>query len=1210
MHKSVSQFHLLSRRQWARRSRNPVIWRHSRRHSSVVPWKTSRLEHHRQFPQYYQYHRALLSTAVASQPPDDDEDDELDEEIEALAASCFPLDDGEDDYLMKDDIRHLREQRRRMDHASLDLELGDTSSWEQQQQDVILESDDEEDDNHEFGMDPFDFPSFPEGSPAAELDRQNRQLQSESPQRYQPVLSPLDMLERIIDNNNSNNNEETTFDPLSYSGPPQHHAHQHAHLTKEQRLRQLQLQLECEAQQEAVQKYQKMTQLTRSRKDYASLNSLQKLILHWYQPIRDEIQATQLGYIFRGDIQQQQQQQQQQQSVQNSNKQKQTQTQETINDDDDDENDDDNDNNNNIRPNRTAIHRYGPLLNTVEPEKLAVILTHETLTQIIAKTQEQMNYGGGISLVDLAMKLGRSVEQEVLLQRILKQKMQEERQKQEEEQQNKNKNDAVAAFAKETLGRTSSKDSTTTKTAQPFSYTESRLLSYLRELAPDDQNAKNARMVAYAVRRARRALNADEWSMRDRAQVGTILLKILLDHATIRLPDGSVQPAFRMERRWNHSAKRIKSTNYILVHDALWKLAVADEFESIAAQTTRHKPMVIPPEPWTSPQQGGYAWLKTDLVRFHGSKLQREALDEADLTPVLDGLNALSREPWVINKTVLNVAQQCWDRNVPLGDIPSRTDLVVPPEPTPPERTKFKSSDDPDFDEAYVEQKKKEWAKEFNSFKEARNRYRRVQQKNRDLFSLRCSAMLKLGQAKQFQDYDSIYFPYNLDFRGRAYPIPPHFSNVGSDLCRGVLKFAKAKPLGKRGLFWLHVHVANLAGKDKMTFDDRAQYSMDNLENIRKSVQDPLGENDESGERPWWMSLDDPFQGLATCHEIVNAIDSGNPETYMCSLPVHMDGSCNGLQHYAALGRDIVGGTAVNLCNYDEPQDVYIGVMEEVIRRVAEEAEREIEYDVDNPELSKKERKEILHNKSAKLVNGLIDRGVVKRTVMTSVYGVTYIGARQQIQEKIEEKLEELGRDLDEVNYEVFAASGYLAQVTMEVIGDLFTGAKLTMNWLTKCARLLSAKGYPVAWMTPLGLPCIQPYRQKRTSKVVTALASVLIADFSDDLPIHKSRSVSAFPPNYIHSLDSTHMLMTAMEMDRRGLSFSAVHDSFWTHPCDVDEMNEALRDQFVELYSHPLLEELKTSFEIRYPDISFPDLPDKGSLDLEEVKESLFFFQ
>lgn len=207
-------------------------------------------------------------------------------------------------------------------------------------------------------------------------------------------------------------------------------------------------------------------------------------------------------------------------------------------------------------------------------------------------------------------------------------------------------------------------------------------------------------------------------------------------------------------------------------------------------------------------------------------------------------------------------------------------------------------------------------------------------------------------------------------------------------------------------------------------------------------------------------------------------------------------------------------------------------------------------------------------------------------------------------------KLEELGRDLDEMDWAVFGASGYLAEVTMNVIGDLFTGAKGTMNWLTQCARLLSSKGYPVAWMTPLGLPALQPYRQKHSSRIVTALTSMTVADYSDDLPIHKSRSVSAFPPNYIHSLDSTHMLMTALEMDRRGLSFSAVHDSFWTHPCDIDEMNEALREQFVELYSLPLLEELKQSFELRYPDINFPDLPPKGGLDLADVKKAKFFFQ
>lgn len=190
-----------------------------------------------------------------------------------------------------------------------------------------------------------------------------------------------------------------------------------------------------------------------------------------------------------------------------------------------------------------------------------------------------------------------------------------------------------------------------------------------------------------------------------------------------------------------------------------------------------------------------------------------------------------------------------------------------------------------------------------------------------------------------------------------------------------MLTFAESKPLGPRGLYWLKVHLANLAGNDKISFDERAGFTDENMDNVRACVTDPFGEN------RWWMTLDDPFQALAVCNEIVNAIDSGDPETYECSLPVHMDGSCNGLQHYAALGRDVVGGKAVNLCPSEKPQDVYSGVMEEVIRRVAEEAERFLDIDQSNPEkLTKQERKALLNHRAAKLVNGLIDRGVVKRT--------------------------------------------------------------------------------------------------------------------------------------------------------------------------------------------------------------------------------------
>jgi DNA-directed RNA polymerase len=79
------------------------------------------------------------------------------------------------------------------------------------------------------------------------------------------------------------------------------------------------------------------------------------------------------------------------------------------------------------------------------------------------------------------------------------------------------------------------------------------------------------------------------------------------------------------------------------------------------------------------------------------------------------------------------------------------------------------------------------------------------------------------------------------------------------------------------------------------------------MDEVRDSAANPI-----SGRR-WWTKAEDPFQALATCFDLVRAVDSGNPAAYCSRLPVHQDGSCNGLQHYAALGRDENGARMVNL---------------------------------------------------------------------------------------------------------------------------------------------------------------------------------------------------------------------------------------------------------------------------------------------------------
>jgi DNA-directed RNA polymerase, mitochondrial len=947
--------------------------------------------------------------------------------------------------------------------------------------------------------------------------------------------------------------------------------------TREAGLEAIQCWLECDSLEESVAKYQRVIDDARNRHDFNSLSFVERQIAKWFVPLQEAIEAKRLAYITKDRTEKDR-----------------------------------------------SFHQFGPLLCALPSAKLAIITAHEAIIQCATRSShnEERHYSAsGARFARLAMTIGQSVEDELVVHKLLHKRSMEEAQSKANNMPDNfkdnvsammNVNDVKEEAAVTSLIMDASNDTTTTTTitgtgtdrnskdaqsaTRKWSYTTNHLKEFLDEVSKYKPNEKKRRVISSAVQKARNAAEkADSWTIMDKAQLGSALLQILVETVTIgSCTNGDDEMAFSLELRWVNSTR---SQSYLTMNDQLLKMIAVDDIESLSATATRHRPMIVPPKPWTAAKKGGYLVLEVDVMRYHGCTTQKEAIMNAESSTVFDGLNALSRVKWVINQEILDVAQRCWDDNIPLGDIPSRTDYELPDQPIAPQWTGVKLEKGTDGYDAAVS--------ELMKYRDQLVKYNRVKQKNADLVSLRCSTMLKLNQADKFKDFDAIYFPYNIDFRGRAYPVPPHFSNVGSDLCRGMLLFADAKPLGDRGLFWLKVHLANLAGKDKMTFDGREKFVDDQLHRVRESAADPFG-----GER-WWMTLENPFQALAACREIVNAIDSGDPASYMCTLAVHMDGSCNGLQHYAALGRDLNGGKAVNLCVTNEPQDVYVGVMHEVIRRVSEEAKRTFDYDMKNLEsLTAKQRQELKLNRAAKLVDGLIDRGVVKRTVMTSVYGVTYVGARTQIQEKIEQKLSGKGYDLDEIDSEVFSACSYLAFVTLEVIGDLFSGAKSTMNWLTSCARLITQHGYPVAWISPMGLPAVQPYRQKKTAKVVTLAQTVSLNVINDDLPIHKARQCSAFPPNFIHSLDSSHMLFTALEMDRRGLTFSAVHDSFWTHPCDVDEMNCALRDTFVDLYSQPLLERLKETWELRYPELIFPDLPARGELALDDVRNATYFFQ
>jgi DNA-directed RNA polymerase, mitochondrial len=137
--------------------------------------------------------------------------------------------------------------------------------------------------------------------------------------------------------------------------------------------------------------------------------------------------------------------------------------------------------------------------------------------------------------------------------------------------------------------------------------------------------------------------------------------------------------------------------------------------------------------------------------------------------------------------------------------------------------------------------------------------------------------------------------------------------------------------------------------------------------------------------------------------ELKAALDSPDPHAYECAFPVHQDGTCNGLQHYAALGGDARGARQVNLDTTDRPSDVYTYVANMVEKRMQEELERDP------------------NNERARILIGKVSRKVVKQTVMTTVYGVTFVGAREQIDRQL--------RDRGDIPAEeCYMAAAYLAK--------------------------------------------------------------------------------------------------------------------------------------------------------------------------------------
>ena len=716
-----------------------------------------------------------------------------------------------------------------------------------------------------------------------------------------------------------------------------------------------------------------------------------------------------------------------------------------------------------------------------------------------------------------------------------------------------------------------------------------------------EQRARSSYKVAYAVNRMHKeGYNGLSWSTQDMNVLGAKIIEMLIAGSDFyTLIDKQID------------TKTIKCLEVGEWFAQAWQKQEA----KLISNAVKHLPTIIPPRHWSSPYDGGYygaSCLQTQLIRLNvlggteAVKTYTSKLAMVDLGNIYAALNAMQDTPFKINKDILHTLKEIYASGGVLGGVP-RTEPFEKLPRLPEDATK----------EEIQEHKKK-----------AVGIYK--QEEARKSKALRCLVAIKT--AERFAEYDSIYFPWNVDYRGRCYPIPTALSPQGDDIQKSLLLFAKGTPLASNeDLKWLKIHGANLSGNDKISFKERIAWVEAHETDIVNSAEDPLGYR-------WWYEVskgDYPMEFLAFCFEyrkLLTYIEKyGNAIGFVSNLPLAFDGTCSGLQHFSALLRDEVGGQAVNLMPSDTVQDIYSIVANKVNKLLLKDAlegtEDSFKTNKDGEVLLDREGKpQVKYGDKTLAQNWVtfnrikfgqdgITRKVCKRSVMTLAYGSKQYGFKENLLADIIHPYV-LDHPEDNPFLSPNQAAIYMAKLIWDSVKTTVIKAVEGMEWLQKVADLICHDNHVVTWNTPNGFPVQQNYMKMKQETIQLRFNKARVRFYNqretDDVDNRAQRNGIA--PNFIHSMDACHLQRVVNAMKQLGDdNFMMIHDSFGTDCAHAGLLYKVIRQEFVNLYKDQnhlanFLESVK--YLIGDDKLSkVPEIPAFGNLDLDLVKQSDFCF-
>lgn len=555
---------------------------------------------------------------------------------------------------------------------------------------------------------------------------------------------------------------------------------------------------------------------------------------------------------------------------------------------------------------------------------------------------------------------------------------------------------------------------------------------------------------------------------------------------------------------------------------------IEEKFADLDRVSPYLAPMNVMPRPWGLDQIGPYKTprlaIMTPMVKHAGPE-QRKDLDaglrDGSLDKAVEALNLLQQVPYKVNDFVVDAVD--WVRKTGKGrsvkKFPNTKTVEVP------KLDEGVSFDDLDKDDQIAHMRNLTRCKAVNRQARAnRSKIRRT-----------------LNEARELAQYDQFWMPHNWDRRGRVYHVSD-FGHHNTDFLRAMFLFANKTKVTEENSAWIILQIANTYGLDKEGYDTRVKWVEENLERVINVGIDYKASFD------FWSKADDPFQFLAACRDLAEyMVAKQEGKDHWSGLPVAVDATQSGIQHYAAASLNQDDGLLVNLVKglEDKPNDLYkacLVVAEEMIEADKAEklANQKLDPANDNDREAHKEYQRIMAEKADDLdeMDALekrkrkakrdyqrtashrrlkrdqeidiarvllsyeveptdedpegkkyLNRNVIKRPAMVWAYSSRKYGFAQQFKKDW----------MDEMDLEVragerekhpfpedggYQASHYLAAISQDAIESVIKSAKDGMEFFQACAKIMVDAGLHLTFKTPiLNFPVHQYYRNNKSAR-------------------------------------------------------------------------------------------------------------------------------